>query len=577
MSLALFVVVALGLEALEWARPDGRHLPLRLGAFALVVLGFGLLFRREAPVAPGRELTLLTPGTPAGITGGYRLGSLEAGEPGSLGTLGALGDSLTAARSITLRGWGLLPHEWAALPSAAITFLPESLPDGMVALEAPGEVGLGEWATVRGRVQLSAGDSGWILLRHDTVTVDSVAISAAASGFRLHDRPRTTGAIDYELVLRTRHLTAAESFGIAVRERRPPRVLVLQGSPNFETGFLKRWLGERDGQVSIRTRVSRERVQVEQVNGPGPPLEQLTARSLGLFDVIIVDGTALTSATGAERALLREAVEEQGVGLLLVPGVAAGLGALPSLYRGIEVSLPGDEPMRLTRPHWSDQPRRPPVAVSIESGRLAGSGAEILVTDDEGAALALRRRSGLGEVGVTLVAGSSRWVLDGDRDLYVGYWSGLLAALARDTTSRISIVSDGPPRPDRPLTVSLLTTEPTPAVEVRGVGGAVDRVALLRDALDPRHWTGSYWPTAEGWHVVTLGAELSLPFRVPARPAWQGVEASMRLEATRLRVPRGLVQHPPGAASERRDPSVLAFLLIVLGTGLLWWEHRRSR
>jgi len=572
VPLLALALLALGLLTLEVRRGDRRALPLRMAALLLVLGGAFLLLRTPHVAAPSGTLMLRTPGA-ATDAPGFRLDDTGPPSTGTLSTLGALGDTLRQASSIRIAGWGLLPAEWAALPAVPVSFTPAPLPPGIVALEAPQGVTLGAQVQVRGRVSLPTGDSGWVRLLRDTTLLDSAPVGRGGT-FELTDRPRAAGRVGYTLELRGRSFARSEPLGVHVLPAPVPRVLVLEGSPSFETGFLKRWLGGQGGRVSVRTAVSRARFRTEHLNGTGPALEPLTRTAASQFDVIVADGPALAAAGEQERAALARAVSEDGVGLVVVPGVGGAAAAIARFLPGFRLAPQGDEPLRVARPRWAGQGRRPSVGVSVEAGRPAAPGTQPLIAEEDGTPLALRRTRGRGVVALTLVATPSRWFLDGDRELFAGYWSTLLGAVARDTSARVSLASDGPLRPGRRATLTVLNPAPLARLAVRASGGQVDTIPLEQDPEDPRLWRGFHWPADTGWHTVTLDGEVRFGFPVHGPGSWMALEAALRLETSRAGLQGGQAASSSGPA---RDAEPLGFLLFVAGASLLWWEHRRRR
>jgi hypothetical protein len=151
--------------------------------------------------------------------------------------------------------------------------------------------------------------------------------------------------------------------------------------------------------------------------------------------------------------------------------------------------------------------------VEVEDSRLAPPrGAEALARDEAGDLLAARWESGAGRIAVTLVRAPSRWTLEGDADRFASYWTTLLGAVARDTTTRVA-VRGGSPRVNHRATIEVRTAGPRPSIEVVSPDSRVDTIALARDPFDSRRLTGSFWPRAEGWHAVRLGIR-DAPFRV---------------------------------------------------------------
>jgi hypothetical protein len=354
---------------------------------------------------------------------------------------------------------------------------------------------------------------------------------------------------------------------------------MLDASPSFETAYLKRWLGSRGAHVVVRTAISRGRFRLEEVNGNGTAAGVLTSASLQAFDVILADGGSLAQASDAERSALTRAVRIGGTGLLLTADVPRGL-ATGGLFSPFRLSRTGDLDQRRTRPIWPDAPRHSRVAIETEASVLASGPALALVRDETGRALAQEHEAGAGRVGVTLLRAPSRWVLEGESDQFASYWSLLMRAVARDITTRIGLLSDGPRHPDHPITITALSPEGrppsphagSPFLVVRSPGGTIDTLAAARDPFDPGRWSGRFWPRVAGWHSVEFAGGRRVPFRVSPEGEWEGVEASARLAATRARLGRPVAENLGRASTDWLQPA--AFMLLVLSLTWLWWEGR---
>lgn len=563
------LLAAAGLAWLELRRPNQRHRAARVGAVLVAVAAFVVLLS----LRPGqRSLTLLTPGAPVAARSRDAVAFEQV-------------QSLTSAgaqeRPVRLVGWGLLAHEWPAGEAPVARFDAAALPAGIIALEAPGEVAVGEPLVVRGRVHGAGHGPAKVILEDPAGPRDSAEVSDSKAEFVLSDRPRAPGPVVYRLRLRlVGQAEIAETLGVAVRQGAMPRVLLLDASPSFETATLKRWLADRGAAVTVRTRVSRDRFRTEVLNG-SPEVAALGAATLSRFDAVLADGGSVAALAPGERSALERQVRERGLGLLVTadapPLLSRGAGGvLGGLALAEAPQGPGER--RLVRPAWSEAPRRSRTGIEAEPGGVAGG--EPLVTDQTGGVLTAVRRAGAGTVGVTLVRSPSRWLLENEADLYGAYWYALLGAITRDTLTRVVFSADGPLRPDHPVRITV--DQPAgdasdlPVLAVRAPDGGTDTLALAQSPYDPGTWQGRYWPRASGWHSAVLHGGREVPFRVTAAGEWIGVEAQARLDATRLRLDR---DRSAASGSTNGAPWLApsAFLALLLSLTWLWLEGRRAR
>jgi hypothetical protein len=571
VSPILIGAFALALGAILWF--EGRRVPSRrrlARIVAVILVGSSLLVFTRAPVDETR-LTVLTPGA---------LPSARTRDAVWLSQFAApslLFSGRSPYRRLHLSGWGLLAHEWPDSLTQPVALSPSPLPRGVVSLSVPTEIGLGERLVVAGQLNLGARDSAWVVLDDPAGPRDSVRVGGASPRFRVTAWPRAATPADYRLRIHEGGSTIAiDTLGIAVRDSRPPTVLILDGSPNFESTYLKRWLAARGGRVTVRTTLSRGRYRTERVHQRGGSVDRLTGATFAEYDVVLADGAALRALAPPEQAALRQAVVNEGLGLLVTADpVVAGEGTIAP---GIAAApTTGSEELSV-KPVWADIPRRSPVAI-VASPAVLNPRMQPLVRDSQGRVLAALQAAGDGRIGATLLLSPSRWTLEGEGDLFAGYWQLLLGSVARDTVTRVQVGSDGPLRPNQPVTLALTiprvqqdVAKQWPQVTVTAPDEQVDTVALARDPVDPRQWTGRYWPRSSGWHTIGLAGGRAVPFRVNGAREWTGLEAAARRRASAARAGSSLPEVTPmlSAAWWR----LALFLLIVGALTFLWIEPR---
>lgn len=559
------VVLAAGLGLLEYRRARAAHRLSRILAVVGSVMALAVLWR-----APGEEpaVTLLTPGAPL---------TAHSREALPLDQVASPGVAFRSRGGLRLIGWGLLPCEWPReASSGTIRFEPAPLPHEIVELDAPDEVGLGQLYQVVGRVALAPGDSLHVVLEDPAGSRDSAWVSAERPRFSLSDRPRAVGPAAYRIRLSgPGRPGTTDTLGLSVRELQPLGILILDASPSFETAFLKRWLGERGARVTVRTMISRDRFRNERLNG-SPGVARLSPAALAAFDAVLLDGGSLGALSSSERRALRQAVEA-GLGMLVTADVGrtvaeerANPDAAFAAFRALAERPDPARESPLVRPEWADAPRRNRVAIEAEA--LALTGGEILARDQADRPLAVRQRIGSGWVGLTLLRAPSRWLLEGDADLYASYWSTLLVAVARDTVTRVAFEADGPLRAGTPVRVTLVVPgAAAPVVAAVSPSGERDPIALARDPFDSRRWTGHYWPRTPGWHGLQIGPERVTHFRVSHSSEWIGLEAAARLSATMQRLPGDAPRVPRQSPLAWRLGAFAALLTLLTW---LWLERR---
>jgi hypothetical protein len=575
LVLALFAAALLPMAWFEWRRDPRHRRGLRVVVSTLVVLCLLLLAALHGAPSARR---ILTPGAPVSARSREAIGLDRLASPALLW----MGPT---DRTVQLSGWGLLPDEWPDSVAQRIAFDPAPLPDGVVALDIPTEIGLGQRLVVSGQLNLTRHDSAWVILDDPAGPRDSVRVGGRSPRFEVGDWPRAVTGATY--VLRVHEGTetiAADTLGVAVRETRPPAVLVIDGSPSFESTFLKRWLADRGGRVTVRTMISRDRYRVEE-SGPqmDPQMAQMKSQMtqmdrvspavLRSYDALLIDGSAIKAMGPKELSAIRNAVVNEGLGLLVTADIRSA-GAFELTKGLVGEGMDGmDGEDRSVKPQWRAAPRRSSLAIPAEPLSLGG---EVLVRDLQGRPIATVRSAGAGRIGATVLRTPSRWVLEGEEDLYAGYWQLLLGAIARDTVARVAIATDQPRLAHHPLSITVTLpgrgNRSWPAATVASPAGTIDTVPFVQDAIDPRQWRTTFWPTVAGWHMLQLAGGRAVPFRVNHPGEWKGLEASARLRATAAGLSRAAV----ASAITSRSPLRLAVFLLIVGLlTWLWIEPRK--
>lgn len=483
-------------------------------------------------------------------------------------------------RRLFVVGWGLDAAEWHALDSIPVSFHPTPLAPGISRASWPAEVVLGDRLVVEGDVTGAPGGQP-IYLEDPSGTTDSARIDSSGA-FRLEARPRATGRSLY--VLRTaaaERTVATETLAVTVVAPPAWRVLILEGSPRFETSALRDWLVARGGAVAIRTAVSRDRYRTEFVNRDRVPLAMLTSQLVSQFDVAVIDGRTLARLTAPERLTLRRAVDG-GLGVLVIPDTVVLDPTRRFSDRDffLDFSLRPIEAIdvRLVRPRWAglDRPATVPAAAApyVLADRF---GTESLIEDGTGNVLAQVAPRGAGRVGLSLVTGSARWQRSGEREAFSAYWSRVLAAVAGGPTAdRWTIETPGPWLMHQPIVVDVETTAERQVTLVVAPSGARDSVFLARDPLAPTHWRGTFWPRESGWHeIADVGGTA---FYVQPTWAWRSQQGAARLDATARHLvyaARVSTDQPlPPQATSQPIPVAWFFGLFLLSAGYLWSRRR---
>ncbi len=559
------VLLALGAAIAIWGgvRDGGWRRPRVWAQAPLAALLYLALFPPSLH-GRGEVLNLITPGATPQQLRALPFGEWRAALPGApeVQNTERTPDLATAlrlhpeVRGLSVIGAGLSPRD---LPLAAgLNLRFDAVPQqGLVELQAPATVPLGQQWTLSGRV---ATPGARVELHDPSGAVVDTVLPDAQGRFRASASASGEGVARFELhLIKAGQAEQITSVPLLVRGGAHLSLLSLEGAPGAEGKYWQRWAADAGFDLAVTTGLT-QNVAVHQ----GPV--ELTPQQLAAADLVMIDARAWGLLPPAQKAALRNAVE-QGLGLLLradvPPGDSTAADWAELGYKVAAADAPRDVPRDVVLDHSLGLHDRQtfteaPIAVDAPD-------ASVLLGADDGEALAWQRTLGHGRVGLLRLVDSYRLQLIGEPARYGTLWAGLLSAVARPH-------APPPPGPELPPQswvgerAVLCGLGDAAAVRAPGAG---DPVALSVDA----DGCAAYWPAQSGWQVLQ-SAGASWPFYVRAADDGAALRSARNQLATQLLAQQALPEFP-SAAPHRvplpRWPFLLAWLALALAT---WWAER---
>jgi len=609
MSMVLLVSLLLSSRAIF------RRLFLRSAPRALLVLGLNtlaylavllLLLAPGIRTTGGQTVVLVTEGadienSPLPVTGSVYVAPGFSATPWArrqlsgadwLLDIGQLNFREATAGKLDVLGYGLEREQWEALAMHPEIEFEAPVIDGFHAMH---------WQRF-----LTEGDmlrlSGEFGMRDDNRVIEirllDPAGNVAATGrfkygqrFSLEARVKTRGPLEYRLqAWEADELRSEQTVPFDAGEGNRLDIMIAQSAPSYETRQLKDFAAAGGHRVRVNTVISRAKYVRQSANLPADADTTFSPPVLAGQDVLVMDGRAFAELPPLQRQWLAAAVDG-GLGLLLLADDAlldAFGGARPALLEGFELRPAGEaEPLALPRaPAGGSRDWQEPA--SVAAMRLEADDADVLINSDDGRPLVVRRPSGLGRIGISLVGDSHAWLTAGHRAQWSDYWSLLLAALARQRSDSFLL----PPgdadfyRVDQRTALCALTRNDEVRIEV--ADGASDTPAAVLelqpapDSLQSARRCAYFWPRSGGWHKVVLqaaagGAVLDQKeMYVFAVGQWLDQLREQRLRATKSRA-AGVVTPSPGTGDDTSTQPLGVFwlwLVLTLAASLLWLERK---
>src|SRR5690606_1678261 len=295
----------------------------------------------------------------------------------SIPDLGTLQRLHPEVRELVVVGSGLPDAELRRSGSMGVEFVPraEAKLEGISRLSWPHRVPLGATVTIEGL----APREELVHLESPGLAPDSIRAGADGS-FRFELTPRAAGLATFTL----RSAGHTDTAGIDVRNVPPPRVLMIEAAPDFETSRLREWLARRGGQVATRTEITQGRWRSRAENGAPLPGRTLTAPLLEQFDVLVLDDRSLRGLSSAERTAVRSAVADEGLGVFVTGAPPSPIPGLP-----LPIARPGARSAGTIRVRQPHEARASPPVRAEAIGFTLGAGSGVMLVDANGAPAAV--------------------------------------------------------------------------------------------------------------------------------------------------------------------------------------------
>ncbi|MGA9575743.1 MAG: hypothetical protein WBS20_17515, partial [Lysobacterales bacterium] len=497
-----------------------------------------------------------------------------------------------ALDSVQVRGYGLEQEQWASLSGhPQINFEAPGI-KGFTGMRWQRFLSVGEMLHISGQYGQDRSD-GIVQLRLLDPARNTVADGRFKNGqnFRLMARVKTRGTLEYTLqAWAAGKLQSEQILPIDAGAGNRLNIMIVQSAPSFETRQLKDFAAANGHRVRINTDISKGKYINQSVNLPEDADTTFSPQVLAEQDILIMDGRAFATLPALRRQWLSDAVQS-GLGLLLLADsslLAEFEKTATTLLDGFGLtSLSGAEPRLIPRLITGGGQRDWQEPVAVAAMQLSADDADVLIDGNDGRDLVVRRSSGLGQIGISLISHSHSWLTAGHRTQWSDYWSALLSALSRQRGDSFLL----PPaetafyRVDQRTPLCALTTNSETSIVVGDTGSTGQHTTLelqaAADMLQSPRRCAFFWPRARGWHKVQLlagsdGAVLDQKaIYVFAADQWLAQQRDQRVKATRTRAADGKVLP---SSTENPAPEPLSvfwlWLTLVVSASLLWLERK---
>ncbi|MEM7705157.1 MAG: hypothetical protein AAF358_06360 [Pseudomonadota bacterium] len=467
-----------------------------------------------------RPVVLLTPGSSAVEgTGVVRLSGLD---------LYPLLKEVPRADLIEVRGHGLPLEQWRGT-DASLSFNPATLPAGLLDVDWPQRLILGQPLTVSARAHRLLQAREAVLLAPGDVEIQRTSIGRDGR-FSLSMLPPTSGSMVLHLALRdsTGGTVLREPLPVLIEEPAGPRVLLALENLSFEARDLQRWLARSTPGLRLEAQVG-ARVRRTLTSGESPALDAWQ-REPDALDLMVVDSAWLAGLGAVEGARLARAVVG-GMGLLVLGDDRLLSLATSPLLDTFALEAADGGATRLSFEGG---------AAELERVAVTGAGGRAIVSATDASPLVLSRSLGAGSVVVSLLRNSYSLNTRGQETAYASLWREVVSTAAR------------------PLPAEEWITSPLPVMRV---GERVARCDASRCRAGALQNAG--WNDLDGLRQFAFSDD-----------NWSAYRAQLLQEQTKLAVALRGAAGNPGAGRAPWIPLGVLWLTFVLSAGLLWLEQK---
>lgn len=390
-------------------------------------------------------------------------------------------------------------------------------------------------------------DSVTIFLRGTGIDPVEQVVTPDKCEAKLEITPAIAGNLTFELIgVRNSDTLFAESVPVIVKENDPFNVLILAGTPSFETRFLKNHLAGEGYGVAERLQVSRETHRESFTNLENRSLRSITTNLLEDFKILVMDQTAFDDLSGSERRAINASMKRGEMGILWL-GPASNDWLKTREANDPELQLKdGSESVELTRKQ-----------------ELIASSDQIVLQSQVIGGIKLH---GLGRVVVPAFNTSYQLQLKGHSKVYAELWNKLLHAVSGYDKSSSGVSVNSFPRMGEP-TRFLFPTEQASEVLLDSVS-----LSIAEKWDQPGIFTATGWPKRKGWNYLRI-ADSVHPFFVYDEEDWE-VEKMY----SKMRVTSAFTKGDNSVTSTKEAKQPISkwifFAVTILCFGFLWVEQR---
>jgi len=475
--------------------------------------------------------------------------------------------------NLVVYGYGLAP---GILKNIGVntSIIPSAVPAGIISASWPDVISASENFQIQGVYNNVSSKPATLVLQGLGTRLDSISIPANQKAtFNLQCKPKQIGRAVYQLIA-TRESTVIETEHVPFQVIEQPKikVLVLASFPDFEYKFLRNWLFENKYQAYFRTRVSKEKFSIDQVNLDVQQAAGINAATFKNYDLVIADDEEL-GQLGSSTAMLAHEIEA-GLGLVVRLTEQKSSSAFTNRFH---VSGSSDSISSTYQPIIIESKQKLKTLPVIQPLYIAANPTQLpLVQTQQGKILTSLAMVGKGQVTATAVSSSFNWKLHAADADYAAYWAAIMNHTARKSETDFRFQHDpGFPIPAEPVAINF---QASPDNEIPAFNYQGKLVPLQQHRWLPFYWQANFWPETTGWNEFSVGQAAKQAIFVYGKTDWASLKAFNLLKENekyaKSKVSAAKNEDAGVEKVEKLVPDWTFLVLFLISMGYLWFETK---
>ncbi|HEX8462312.1 MAG TPA: hypothetical protein VF623_12815, partial [Segetibacter sp.] len=505
------------------------------------------------------------------------LKSARSFNPTLISDITALHTSTENLATIHIFGYGLGKDQLRQLNSVPIVFHPATIPTGITAISWPRKLVAGNSFSVQGKFTNKSSTDLKLVLRGLGMNLDSAILPKNASNqFELTTIPKHLNRAVYNIfAIAEKDTIEVEEIPFEVIQQKSLQVLLLSSSPDFETKFIKNWLGENGYAVASRSRISKNKFQKEYVNILGFTADHISAAGLDKFDVLIADAKELALINKSELGIIQSQVRNQGLGLIIKTDSSispASFYAADFITTKEKETNKKEATLSLKNVQGSiiKVPVKDPVYVK------GNAGTQSLIKDETSGVFAGSTIFGNGKIVLSTLGNTGFLLLTGQKEKYADIWTLLLNDAAKKINSKAEVtLAPAFAQVNEPAVISIQNNSYLQPAQL-----GEDKIYLHQNASLPYIHAGMYWPVETGWLPAVDPAGKTDWFYVFNKNSYSTVQAVKKIALTTKHISQYSVAEAKQNLIKQKVavevPKIYFFLFFIFASGFLWFEKKLS-